>query len=73
MSLSRQKTILKTEEETEDVHFMKAEFIESLPPSAKEYDEKNMFKDGKLSQEFLKVSKVLAKERRYINYFIGLY
>ena len=52
---------------------MKAEFIESLPPSAKEYDEKNMFKDGKLSQEFLKVSKVLAKERRYINYFIGLY
>ena len=40
---------------------MKAEFIESLPPCAKEYDEKNMYKDGKLSQEFLKVSKVFIK------------
>ena len=61
MSLSRQKTILKCEEETEDVHFMKAEFIESLPPCAKEYDEKNMYRDGKLSLEFLKVSKVISK------------
>ena len=40
---------------------MKAEFIESLPPSAKEYDEKNMYRDGKLSLEFLKVSKVISK------------
>ena len=61
MSLSRQKTVLTCEEETEDVHFMKAEFVENLPPSAKEYDEKNMYRDGKLSQEFLKVSKEISK------------
>ena len=35
---------------------MKPEFTDSLPPCAKEFDETKMYKDGKLSQEFIKVS-----------------
>ena len=54
--LQKQRTVLKSEEETEDVHFMKAEFTDSLPPCAKEYDESRMYKDGKLSQEFIRGS-----------------
>ena len=41
---------------------MKAEFTDSLPPCAKEYDESKMYRDGKLSQDFIKVSTPTLKQ-----------
>ena len=39
------------------MRFMKPEFFENMPQSAKEYDEKKMYdRDGTLSQDFLRVS-----------------
>ena len=58
--MQKQRTILKCEEEEEeqqDVRFMKPEFFDNMPQSAKEYDEKKMYdRDGTLSQDFLRVS-----------------
>ena len=48
--------MLKFEEESLQVRFLKPDFEENLPASAKEYDEKQMYKDGSLSDEFLSVS-----------------
>ena len=64
--MQKQRTILKCEEEEEeqqDVRFMKPEFFENMPQSAKEYDEKKMYdRDGTLSQDFLRVSYIDGSE-----------